>query len=172
MITSPTTDIVSGEVRYSATASDPSGVAKVSFGLSGDGVDLTFEDNTSPYEGSFDSTILSNGRYILTVTATDTKGNATTKTHSFKIENTQPLPPKPVISRPLKEAIIDRVMHRATQWRGRVGTVQGPEYAGWIEAQGAQKRAAQLRDAVGDISTNADILIAEVTALLEGAVEL
>jgi hypothetical protein len=172
MITAPTESPLSGEVRYAATAADPSGVAKVSFRLFGDGADLTFDDTASPYEGTFDSTQIPNGRYTLEVTATDTKGNSTTKTASFMIENAPPPPPKPVISRELKEAIMSRVMHRATQWRGRVGTVQGPEYAGWIEGQGAPERAANLRDAVGDISTNADILIAEVGALLEGAEEV
>ncbi len=76
-ITSPlNSEEVSGSVSISASASDDVGVVGVQFKLNG--ANLNSEDNTAPYETTWNTETVSNGSYTLTVVARDAAGNTTT----------------------------------------------------------------------------------------------
>lgn len=75
-ITAPSNgETLSGSRILSAIASDNVGVAGVQFKV--DGNNIGAEVNSSPYSYSWDSSSVSNGTHILTVTAKDTAGNTT-----------------------------------------------------------------------------------------------
>jgi hypothetical protein len=67
---------VNGTIAISATASDNIGVVGVMFQV--DGVDLTAEDQTSPYSVTWDTLSVPNGSHTLTAVARDASGNTTT----------------------------------------------------------------------------------------------
>jgi hypothetical protein len=75
----------SGNVNFSATASDNVGVTRVEFYV--DNV-LKGTDSTSPYSLAFDSTTIANGTHTLTAKAFDAAGNAATSSAvSFNVNN-------------------------------------------------------------------------------------
>jgi fibronectin type 3 domain-containing protein len=96
VITAPPTDATAvGPVSMSATASDASGVASVSFRVDGQTVAT---DTTDPYTATWDSTTVSNGQHILTARAVDTIGNARVSdavsvTVANAVDTTPPSPP-------------------------------------------------------------------------------
>lgn len=90
-ITAPASNAtVSGTVAFSATASDPSGVAGVQFLL--DGTPFGSEDTSAPYTISFDSTTVTNGGHTLRALGRDTLQNTTlTAPLSFTVSNNAPV---------------------------------------------------------------------------------
>jgi hypothetical protein len=74
IITSPTTDTVSGTVVFSADAVDASGIAKVRFSVD---ATLLVEDLTVPYETVWHSGPASKGAHTLKAEAFDLSGNST-----------------------------------------------------------------------------------------------
>lgn len=71
------TNPVSGTVNLTATASDASGIAQVTFLVDGQAVNT---DTTSPYSYAWNSAAIANGTHSVTAQATDTAGNSTTST--------------------------------------------------------------------------------------------
>src|SRR2546427_440736 len=67
---------VSATVTVTASATDNVGVVGVQLKL--DGANLGAEDTTSPYSVSWNTTTAANGSHVLTATARDAAGNATT----------------------------------------------------------------------------------------------
>ena len=77
IITAPSTDSVSGAVPFSASAADPSGIARVKFFV--DDV-LLADDLTTPYATVWNTTPAIQGPHELKVEATDGVGNTTSLT--------------------------------------------------------------------------------------------
>ena len=75
----------SGNISFSASASDNVGVTNVEFYVDGS---LKGSDSSSPYSLSFDSTTVSNGSHSLTAKAYDAAGNVgTSSSVSFSVSN-------------------------------------------------------------------------------------
>jgi len=90
-LTSPAAnDVVFGEVKFAATASDASGISKVDFYV--DGV-LKNSDNTSPYAYNWDSTTVSNGAHTVSARAYDKVGNINSDTANVTVKNGDIQPP-------------------------------------------------------------------------------
>ena len=64
-----------------ATATDPSGVASVTFAV---GATVVCTDTTAPYTCSWKVPVKANVTYTLTMTGRDTRGNSTAKTKTVK----------------------------------------------------------------------------------------
>src|ERR1051326_4106534 len=76
-MTAPTNgSTVSGTITLSATASDPSGVAGVTFLI--DGTATGSEITTSPYSMQYNTTALANGSHTFAARARNTAGATTT----------------------------------------------------------------------------------------------
>jgi peptidoglycan/xylan/chitin deacetylase (PgdA/CDA1 family) len=83
----PFSDPVSGNVTFSATATDNEAVSSVQFYV--DGIAVGIPDTVVPYIYSFDTTNLPNGAHNLSVKAFDSAGNnAMSAVSSFTIQNT------------------------------------------------------------------------------------
>lgn len=84
----------SGTVSLTATATDnDDAVEGVKFYISSPLTLLGSEDTSSPYTGSFNSALFSDGSYTLVAVARDTAGNYATSTSvSITIDNTAPTP--------------------------------------------------------------------------------
>jgi subtilisin len=86
-ITSPThRATLSGTVKFTATATDESGIKEVVFRL-GDRILTTF--TTEPYEHELDTTKLPDGNYDFSVTATDQSGNVALVKIAVTIKNSE-----------------------------------------------------------------------------------
>ena len=85
VITSPTTEVVSGTVTIKAEAVDESGVDAVAFFV--DDTKLV-ELRVEPYQYIWSSTSVPDGQHILKVTAKDFGGNTATATKSITVDNT------------------------------------------------------------------------------------
>ncbi len=79
--------VLSGTVTISANASDPSGVAEVSFYVDGT---LVFTDTEAPYEYVWDTTTAADGEHTITVAASDTRGNVAEQSVAVVVDNTAP----------------------------------------------------------------------------------
>jgi hypothetical protein len=91
-LTTPEADaVVSGFVDIAATASDPSGVAGVTFLVDGDVVST---DTAAPYAHSgWDTSFLGSGPYVISAVATDLLGFQTTATRTVTVPPTVGPPP-------------------------------------------------------------------------------
>jgi hypothetical protein len=96
-ITSPAPGTVSGIVNFSASASDSGGISKVRFWA---GAAYLGFDTSAPYSKTWDTTLVPNGNYALTIQAFDTAGNTTTRTVSVTVVNADPTPPTASITSP------------------------------------------------------------------------
>ena len=75
-------------VALSANASDNVAVAKVQFQI--DGSNIGTADTTAPYTASWNTTSVTDGQHVVTATATDTSGNATSASETVTVDNTAP----------------------------------------------------------------------------------
>ena len=164
----------SGMVTVSATASDNRGVVGVQFLL--DGVPLGTEDTTGPYSISWDSTAASSGSHTLSARARDAAGNFTTSpTVSVTIDNTAPTIS---MTAPANGAAVSgtvTVSATASDNRGVVGVQflldgvplgaedrTAPYSISWntkAVSLGSHTLAARARDAVGNQTTSAGIVV-------------
>jgi hypothetical protein len=85
VITSPSTERVSGTITIKATVVDETGVDAVAFFV--DDAKLV-ELRTEPYEYIWASTSVADGQHILRVTAKDVAGNSSVATRSMTVDNT------------------------------------------------------------------------------------
>jgi hypothetical protein len=85
VITSPSTERVSGTITIKATVVDESGVDAVAFFI--DDAKLV-ELRVEPYEYIWASTSVPDGQHLLRVTAKDISGNTTVATRSMTVDNT------------------------------------------------------------------------------------
>lgn len=79
---STTTLTSAGDVRFDATATDPSGVRHVTFKVGGQTLAV---DPDSPYQASRAFTSADNGTYTVQAIATDTHGNTSTAEQTFTV---------------------------------------------------------------------------------------
>jgi peptidoglycan/xylan/chitin deacetylase (PgdA/CDA1 family) len=85
-ITAPAANAtVKGTVTTTATANDAIGLRGIQFAV--DNTPLGSEDTTAPYQATWDTTTLANGKHTLTATATGLSGLAKAKTISVTINN-------------------------------------------------------------------------------------
>jgi hypothetical protein len=77
---------VKDTVAISATANDSNGIASVNFKVAS--LDVT--DTAAPYSVNWDTTQLDNGNYSITITASDTAGNATNASITVTTDNVFP----------------------------------------------------------------------------------
>jgi hypothetical protein len=165
---------VSGMVTVSATASDNIGVAGVQFLL--DGVALGPEDTTGPYSISWDSTTASSGSHTLSARARDAAGNLTTSaTVSVTIDNTAPTIS---MTAPANGATVSGIVTVSATASDNVGVVAvqflldglplgaedrtAPYSISWntrAVSLGSHTLAARARDAVGNQTTSAGIVV-------------
>jgi hypothetical protein len=163
-IAAPAAGDLSGSVAITATASDPSGVAKVVFKV--DGTVLS-TDTTSPYaHGAWDSTKVGNGAHMLSAVATDKVGNATTTTRSVTVDNIIAPAPPPSTGGGLPGAVSFRGDYETgtlSQWHG-VQTVAGDRITVSASpvAQGAKSGRFEVRH--GDVWQGSTGNRAEVVA--------
>ncbi|HET6615299.1 MAG TPA: Ig-like domain-containing protein, partial [Dehalococcoidia bacterium] len=94
---------ISGNVTMSATASDNGGVQKVRFWI--DSSYLGY-DNWAPYAQALDTTGYANGSHVLRIEAVDQADNATVRTITVTIDNSDSEPPTASISSPADGAVI------------------------------------------------------------------
>lgn len=95
--TGPTVEITSpadgatvvGTTSVTATASDSSGVANVTFQIDGTPIAT---DTTDPYSTTLDSTLYSDGSHTLTAVATDSLGNIASDSITVIFDNVAPAP--------------------------------------------------------------------------------
>ncbi len=80
---------VSGAVAVAATATDPSGVARVEFRADGAALGTV---TAPPYSVSWDTSALAPGAHSLAATAVDALGNATTVTRAVTVADPVPAP--------------------------------------------------------------------------------
>ena len=85
VITSPSTERVSGTITLKATVVDESGVDAVAFFV--DDAKLV-ELRVEPYEYLWNSRSVANGQHVLRVTAKDIGGNTAVATRSMTVDNT------------------------------------------------------------------------------------
>jgi hypothetical protein len=78
--------------KFEATATDDKKVTKVDFAVDGTALN---SDTAAPYNGSFDSTKVANGKHTLTATAYDEAGLKTTATRGITVSNTVAPAPAP-----------------------------------------------------------------------------
>ncbi|MGR3179030.1 MAG: Ig-like domain-containing protein [Candidatus Anammoxibacter sp.] len=91
-ITSPDNgDIVSDTVNVTAKVTDGNGITKVEFYLDGT---LKFTDTSSPYSWSWDTTLSTNGSYLLKAIAYDTINQTATNQINVTVRNTDEIPPE------------------------------------------------------------------------------
>ncbi len=88
---------VGGSVNLSASASDNTAVASVSFSMDGTTLGTVSQ---SPYTLSWDSLTVDNGSHVLMATAVDEAGNTASVGLSFTVSNTRDLPPAVAITSP------------------------------------------------------------------------
>lgn len=87
-ITAPAPDaVVGGTVDFTAEASDPNGVTRVTLTA---GTTLSFTDLAAPYATDLDTTLEVDGPLTLTVEAEDDLGNIGTESLSVLVDNTPP----------------------------------------------------------------------------------
>ena len=88
---------VSGTATLTATAADNIAVAGVQFKLNGS--NLSFEDQTSPYSISWNSSTVPNGTHTLTASARDNAGNTTiSSSRTITTNNSTVTPPPPPVA--------------------------------------------------------------------------
>ncbi len=85
VITSPTADVVSGTVTFSANVVDDFGVASVQF-LAGSA--LLLDDRAPPYETPWGTVNFADGPILLRVIARDIAGNESQVTKNVTVDNT------------------------------------------------------------------------------------
>jgi thermitase len=99
--------IVSGGITVSVSATDNVGVASVSLTI--DGV-ARGTDSSSPYAFQWDTTTTTNGLHVLTATASDAAGNATSYSATVTVSNSLPpmdtIPPTETITSPVEGATL------------------------------------------------------------------
>ena len=87
--------LLSGTVIIRVSASDPSGVANVTFYIDGTPV---FTDTEAPYEYEWDTTAYADGSHTIKVEAYDTYGNKAEVSITVTVDNTPPVIGTPSIS--------------------------------------------------------------------------
>jgi hypothetical protein len=185
-VTAPTVSItapsggatVSGNaVSVTASASDDVGVVGVQFKR--DGVNIGSEDTASPYAVVWDTTVISNGSYVLTAVARDAAGNSTTSsTVTVTVSNGDAVAPTVSVTAPLTAATVsgsvtmsaiasDNVAVVDVQFKvdgGNVGTPDvGPSYdRPWDTtgySDGSHTVTATARDAAGNSTISAGVSV-------------
>lgn len=92
LITSPTGDVVSGTVNFSATAQDNVAVSKVEFLVDGT---VVSSDSSSPYSYSWNTTLVSNGSHTIGIKAYDSSNNMSSASRPIDVLNSTTPPPPP-----------------------------------------------------------------------------
>ncbi len=177
-ITAPAAGTIAGTIDITADASDNTGVAGVQFLLNG--VNLGAEDLSAPYSFTWNTTTLPDGSYSLTAKARDTSGNMTTSTAVVvNILNHPPDTEFPTIgiNAPAAGEVLGtiNVTATATDNVGIVGVqflvngnnlgaedVTAPYSVSWNTtslANGAYTLTARTRDAAGNTTISADVLV-------------
>jgi hypothetical protein len=88
---------VTGNVALTATATDNIAVGGVQFTV--DGTNVGFEDTTSPYSVTWDSTSVPNASHTISAISRDTAGNtATAATVNVTVSNAAPAPPTGLVA--------------------------------------------------------------------------
>lgn len=126
-LTAPIASItVSGTITVSATASDNIGVVGVQFQL--DGVNLSSEDTTSPYQISWNTQGASNGTHTLRAIARDAAGNtATSQTITVTVQNTVVISPNLVAAYNFDEGTGTTLADRTN--KNHSGTLSGASWS-------------------------------------------
>ncbi|MHB8879852.1 MAG: Ig-like domain-containing protein, partial [Myxococcaceae bacterium] len=86
-LTSPTRDVVTGQVAVAAAASDDVGVVKMQFFVDNG---LIQEDATTPYAASWDSSAFSEGPHTLKALAYDTASQSSADVRQVTVDRTAP----------------------------------------------------------------------------------
>lgn len=93
---------VSGDIAFSANATDAVGVVGVQFKI--DGVNVGAEDTSSPYSITIDTTTLTDASHSFTAVARDAAGNSTTSsTISVTVDNTVLAPGELLLYEPAED---------------------------------------------------------------------
>jgi YD repeat-containing protein len=164
-------------VSLTADASDNVGVVGVQFKR--DGINIGSEDTTSPYAVVWDTTVISNGSYVLTAVARDAAGNSTTSsTVTVTVSNGDAVAPTVSVTAPLAAATVsgsvtmsaiasDNVGVVDVQFKvdgGNVGTPDvGPSYdRQWDTtgySDGSHTVTATARDAAGNSTVSTGVIV-------------
>jgi hypothetical protein len=176
-ITAPAAGQVVGTVSVTASASDNVGVAGVQFQVNG--ANLGAEDTSAPYSVSWNTTTLANGNYTLTAKARDAAGNTTTSAPVAVTVNNAPDTQAPVVSitNPAAGNVSGTISITATA-SDNIGVVgvqlllnganlgseftSAPYTYSWNTnslANGTYTLNARARDAAGNTSTSADVVV-------------
>jgi hypothetical protein len=174
-ITAPAAGNVSGTTNVTASAADNVGVVGVQFLLNG--VNLGTEDLTSPYSISWNTTTSANGSYTLTARARDAAGNLTTSTGVVVTVNNDTQAPAVTLTEPGAGTVLGtvNVSANATDNVGVTGVqflldgnnlgsedLVAPFTISWNTAtiaDGNHTLTARARDAVGNITTSAGVVV-------------
>jgi hypothetical protein len=131
---------VSGaSVAFNATAADASGIQKVRFWV---GSTYLGYDTTSPYNRTFDSTALLNGKYTLKIEAVDNAGNTFVVTRPIKIINPDSTPPTVSITSPAAAAVVSGTVNIDASASDTQGLQMGRT---WDSTRRRRTRARSIR---------------------------
>ncbi|MBC7946528.1 MAG: PQQ-dependent sugar dehydrogenase [Chitinophagaceae bacterium] len=174
-ITAPAAGNVSGTINVTANAADNLGVAGVQFQLNG--ANLGSEDVTAPYSLSWNTLTSSNGSYTITAIARDGAGNTTTSAGVIVAVNNDLEGPTITITAPVPGTVSGtvNVTANATDNIGVSGVqfllnganlgaedVVAPYGVSWntiSNPNGSYTLTARARDAAGNITTSASVLV-------------
>ena len=168
---------VSATVTLSASASDNIGVAGVQFLV--DGAPIGSEDTVAPFAVNWNGPSGADGIYTVAARARDAAGNATTSTAvSVTVQNADVVPPIVSVTSPANGATLSgsiSVVASASDAGGIVGvqfyvdgvppvakTFAAPYSISWNSisvANGTHSIAARARDAAGNATTSATIVV-------------
>jgi len=174
-ITAPAAGNVVGTINVTANASDNVGVVGVQFKLNG--ANLGTEDITSPYSISWNTLTTANGPYTLTAVARDAAGNTTTSAGIAVTVNNDLQGPTVSITAPAAGAVSGtiNINANASDNVGVVGVqfklngailgsedLTAPYSVSWntlASANGPDTLTAVARDAAGNITTSAGVIV-------------
>jgi hypothetical protein len=174
-ITAPAAGNVTGTINVTANAADNIGVSGVQFKLNG--VNLGAEDVAVPYSVSWNTLTSTNGSYTLTAVARDAAGNTTTSAGVIVTVNNDTQAPTITITAPAAGNVSGtiNVTANASDDVGVVGVqfklnganlgsedVAAPYSVSWntlTSANGSYTLTAVARDAMGNITTSAGVVI-------------
>jgi hypothetical protein len=175
-MTAPAAGNVTGAVSVTATAADNVAVAGVQFLL--DGTSLGAEDVSSPYSISWNTATATNGNHTLTARARDAAGNTTVSAGVVVTVNNDTQAPTVSITAPAAGQVAGtiNVDANAADNVGVVGVqflldgvalgaedVLAPYSVSWNTttiADGNHTLTARARDAAGNITTSAGVIVA------------
>jgi glucose/arabinose dehydrogenase len=176
-ITAPAAGTVSGTVNVNANASDNISVVGVQFLLNG--ANLGTEDLTAPYSVPWNTIAATNGTYTLTARARDGAGNTTTSAGVIvTVDNaTDITPPVVSITAPSAGNVVGtiNVTANASDNTGVTGVqflldganlgtedIVAPYSVSWntlVPGNGNHTLTARARDAAGNITTSANVIV-------------